>query len=75
MFVYDEGNEVTIWIANLDPVSTRTAILLAERIVKVDLQKKDEEVESCISVIGQYICVCEEESVTNKLLKPLYIFR
>lgn len=53
-FVLDEGNQVTIWMAEVNTEKARTATLLAEYIVKVDLQlENDEEIANYIYVIGQ----------------------
>lgn len=52
-FVLNDGNQVTIWMAEVHPEKARTAILLAEYIVKVDLQKKNEEITNYINIIGQ----------------------
>lgn len=53
VYVLNKGNEVSIWLGNLQYEKSWIAKLLAERIVKVDLQKKDVEAESCISIIGK----------------------
>lgn len=52
-YVLHKGSEIVIWIGEEAlPEKIKVAGILAERIVKVDLQKQDEEIEKYISFIG-----------------------